>query len=99
MPKLAMVRAGLPEQAADVKVPELAVVRARAVWLEVGVGVRGSATALMGWLDALMDPRRVAEANMLAGWKAKYENEITKRMKMWWWRRMAWRQGVREARG
>ena len=79
--------------------PELAVVRARAVWLEVVDGVRGSATALMDRLDALTDPERVEEAAMLADWRAKYENEITKRMKMWWWRRMAWRQGVREARG
>ena len=69
-------------------VPELAVVRARAVWLEVAEGVRGSATALMERLDALTDPERVEEAHMLAGWRAKYENEITERMKSRWWRRM-----------
>ncbi len=69
-------------------VPELAVVRARAVWLEVVDGVRGSATALMERLDALTDPERVEEAAMLAGWRAKYENEITERMKSRWWRRM-----------
>ena len=70
-------------------VPELAVVRARAVWLEVTAGVRGSATALMERLDALTDPERVEDANMLAGWRAKYENEITVRRKYCWWRRMA----------
>ena len=63
------------------EVPDLAVVRARAVWLEVLEGVRGSPTALMERLDSLTDPERVEESNMLAGWRAKYENEITGRMK------------------
>ena len=75
-------------------VPELAVVRARAVWLEVVKGVRGSASALMERLDALTDPERVEEANMLAGWRAKYENEITERMKSRWWRRMGRKRDV-----
>ena len=75
-------------------VPELAVVRARAVWLEVTAGVRGSATALMERLDALTDPERVEDANMLAGWRAKYENEITVRRKSRWWRRMILKQYV-----
>ena len=85
VPKLAVVR---------VEVPDLEVVRARAVWLEVVEGVRGSPTALMERLDALTDTERVEEANMLAGWKAKYENEITGRMKSWWWRRMARKRDV-----
>ena len=76
------------------EVPDLEVVRARAVWLEVASGVRGSPTALMERLDALTDPERVEEANMLAGWRAKYENEITARMKSHWWRRMAQKRGV-----
>ena len=74
------------------EVPDLEVVRARAVWLEVVAGVRSSPTALMERLDALTDPERVEEANMLAGWRAKYENEITARMKSKWWRRMARRR-------
>ena len=74
--------------------PDLAVVRARAVWLEVVMGVRGSPTALMARLDALTDPERVEEANMLAEWKAKYENEITARMKSRWWRKMARKRDV-----
>ncbi len=78
----------------DAAVPELAVVQARAMWLEVVKGVRGSTTALMERLDALTDPERVEDANMLAGWRAKYENEITERMKSRWWRRMARRRGV-----
>ena len=76
------------------EVPDLAVVRARAVWLEVVAGVRGSATALMERLDALTDPERVEEANMLAGWRAKYENEITESMKSRWWRKMARKRDV-----
>ena len=75
-------------------VPELAVVRARAVWLEVTKGVRGSATALMERLEALTDPERVEDANMLAEWKARYENEITERMKLRWWRRMERKRDV-----
>ena len=76
------------------EVPDLAVVRARAVWLEVVECVRGGPTALMERLDALTDPERVEEANMLAGWRAKYENEITGRMKSRWWRRMARKRDV-----
>ena len=79
---------------AHTETPDLAVVRARAVWLEVVAGVRGSPTALMERLDALTDPERVEDANMLAGWRAKYENEITERMKSRWWRRMARRRDV-----
>ena len=74
--------------------PELAVVWARAVWLEVVKGVRGTPTALMERLDALTDPDRVEDANMLAGWKEKYENEITVSMKSRWWRRMARKRDV-----
>ena len=80
--------------AARAEVPDLAVVRARAVWLEVVEGVRGSPTALMERLDALTDPERVDEVSILAGWKAKYENEITVRMKSSWWRRMAPKRDV-----
>ncbi len=76
------------------EVPDLAVVRARAVWLAVVAGVRDSPTALMERLDALTDPERVEDANMLAGWRAKYENKITARMKSRWWRRMARRRDV-----
>ena len=75
------------------EVPDLEVVRARAVWLEVVAGVRGSPTALMERLDALTDPERVEDANMLVGWRAKYGNEITERMKLRWWR-MARRRDV-----
>ena len=89
-----VVQAEAPNlEAVRAEVPYLAVVRARAVWLEVAAGVRGSPTALMERLDALTDPERVEDANMLAGWRAKYENEITERMKSWW-RRMARKRDV-----
>ena len=85
---------GTSDAKADGGTPELAVVKARAVWLEVVDGVRGSATALMERLDALTDQERVDEANMLAEWRARYDNEITERMKSRWWRRMERKRDV-----
>ena len=76
-------------------VPELAVVRARAIWLEIVDGIGPSATALMARLDALTDPARVEDANMLAGWRERYVNEITERTKIRWWRRMLTRMRER----
>lgn len=69
-------------------VPELAIVRARAIWLEIVEGIGKSATALMRRLDALTDPKCVEDANMLAAWREKYLNEITERTKKSWWRRI-----------
>ena len=70
------------------EIPQLPVVRARAIWLEVVDGIGPSATALMRRLDALTDPERVEEANMLAAWREKYTNEITARTRKRWWRRL-----------
>ena len=70
------------------EVPELAVVRARAIWLEIVDGIGQSVTALMRRLDALTDPERVEDANMLAAWREKYMNEITVRTRKKWWRRL-----------
>ena len=67
--------------------------RARAIWSEVVSGIGPSATALMRRLDALTDPERVEDANMLAAWREKYANKITVRTKNRWWRRL-----VKEAR-
>ena len=52
-------RRGAVEGRGEGEVPELAVVRARAIWLEVVDGIGPSATALMRRLDALTDPERV----------------------------------------
>ena len=76
------------EGSVEGEVPELAVVRARAIWLEVVYGIGQSATALMRRLDELTDPARVEDANMLAAWRGKYMNEITVRTKKRWWRRL-----------
>ena len=72
----------------------VAALRARAVYLEAMDGVPDNATRTIQRLDELLDPERVEDANMLAGWRAKYENEITERMKSRWWRRMARRRDV-----
>ena len=79
---------GAGEIREDGEVPELAVVRARALWVEIVEGINQSATALMARIDALTDPGRVEDANMLAAWREKYVNEITERTKKRWWRRL-----------
>ena len=73
------------------KVPSVEVVRARAIWEEVVKGAGRSATALFERLDALTDPARVEDANMLAAWREKYANEITERTKKRWWLRRLWK--------
>ena len=73
------------------KVPSVEVVRARAIWEEVVKGAGRSATALFERLDALTDPTRVEDANMLAAWREKYANEITERTKKRWWLRRLWK--------
>ena len=80
--------AGFPADGQTANAPSLAIVRARAVWLEVVNGIRGSVEALMDRIDALTDPSRVEDAAMLLEWKAKYAGEITERAKTSWWRRM-----------
>ncbi len=93
LPRGAEERKGKQDYGAD-EIPELAIVRARAVWSEVVGGIGRSATALMARLDALTDPGRVEDANMLAAWREKYANEITERTKKRWWRRLL--RAVRE---
>ena len=87
LPSGAEGQKGKRDYGAD-EIPELAVVRARAIWTEIVGGIGRSATALMARLDALTDPGRVEDANMLAAWREKYANEITERTKMRWWRRL-----------
>ncbi|MBQ3807309.1 MAG: hypothetical protein II840_05080 [Kiritimatiellae bacterium] len=73
------------------EVPSVEVVRARAIWEEVVKDVGKSATALFERLDALVDPARVEDTNMLAAWREKYANEITERTKKIWWLRRLWK--------
>ena len=72
--------------------PAVEVVRARAIWVEIGKTAGESVTALFERLEALTDPERIEDANMLEGWKRKYENEITLRNKGKWWRKLLKRQ-------
>jgi len=72
---------------------ELEALRARAVCAEVLAGIgegHGMTTALMRRLGDLTDPERVEDANMLAGWKARYRRKITVRTKSAWGRRLRW---------
>ena len=39
-------------------------------------------------IDALVDPERVENANILASWRTKYANEITVRRKNMWWKKL-----------
>ena len=68
-------------------VPDIKVVRARAVWLEIAAGAGASPTSLVARIDALVDPKKVEDANLLREWRERYENEITVRTRhRWWWR-------------
>ena len=73
---------------ARMEVPDVAIVRARAIWREVIGGIADNPTALVRRIDELVDPERVEDATMLAEWKAKYANEITLRTKSKWWRKL-----------
>ena len=68
--------------------PPVAVVRARAVYLEVMEGVPDVAARVLARIDALCDPERTDEAATLRSWREKYENAITVRRKDLWWRRL-----------
>ena len=74
--------------------PDVKIVQARAIWLDVVAGVAANPTALVARIDALVDPKRIEDANMLDGWREKYENEITVRTKCSWWRKMLERRGA-----
>lgn len=69
-------------------VQPLPVVRARAIWGEITKNVANNSTSLFKRLDALLDPERIDDANLLASWRRKYENEITIRTENRWWRRL-----------
>ena len=58
---------------------ETAILRARGVYLEAMEGVPDVVTCVLERIDALLDPRRVEEATMLASWRARYARAVTKR--------------------
>ena len=79
---------GIGARRMGIKVPEVEVVRARAIWEEVVKGIGPSATALMERIDDLCDPERIEDTNMLEEMREKYRNEITVRTKSSWWRKL-----------
>ena len=72
----------------DYAADEIALLRARAVWLEVSAAAGKSVTSLLARIDALLDPEAVEDGNMLADWKARYAREITWRTKNRWRKRL-----------
>ena len=56
---------------------ETAILRARGVYLEAMEGVPDVVTRVLERIDALLDPRRVEEATMLASWRARYARAVT----------------------
>jgi len=73
------------------EVEEVAVLRARALYLEVIKPVRDGArrqTALIERMVKLTDPDSIEDCNMLETWKAKYELKITVRTKSLWAKRL-----------
>ena len=74
--------------AADAKTaPELATVKAMAIWQEVTKGVAVNPTALIKRINDLVDPERIEDANMLDAWRKRYAEKITERTKTKWWRK------------
>jgi hypothetical protein len=66
---------------------EVALLRARAIYLEVikpvGEGA-GKQTALIERMAKLTDPDSIEDSNMLEAWRRKYERKITVRTKSAW---------------
>mgnify|MGYP004530567649 CR=1 FL=1 len=72
---------------------ETAVLRARGVYLEAMEGVPDVVTRVLERIDALLDPRRVEEATMLASWRARYARAVTRRTVTRWRGRLFRRVG------
>ena len=72
---------------------ETAVLRARGVYLEAMEGVPDVVTRVLERIDALLDPKRVEETNMLASWRARYARAVTRRTVTRWRGRLFRRVG------
>ena len=72
---------------------EMMILRARGVYLEAMEGVPDVVTRVLERIDALLDPRRVEEATMLASWRARYARAVTKRTAARWRDRLFRRVG------
>ena len=72
---------------------EMMILRARGVYLEAMEGVPDVVTRVLERIDALLDPRRVEEATMLASWRARYARAVTGRTAARWRDRLFRRSG------
>ena len=63
---------------------EMAILRARGIYLEAMAGIQDVVTRVLERINALLDPRRVEEANMLASWRARYARAVTGRTTARW---------------
>ena len=72
---------------------ETAILRARGVYLEAMEGVPDVVTRVLERIDALLDPKRVEETNMLASWRARYARAVTRRTVTRWRGRLFRRVG------
>ena len=72
---------------------EMMILRARGVYLEAMEGVPDVVTRVLERIDALLDPRRVEEATMLASWRARYARAVTGRTAARWRNRLFRRVG------
>ena len=72
---------------------ETAILRARGVYLEAMAGVPDVVTRVLERIDALLDPKRVEETNMLASWRARYARAVTRRTVTRWRGRLFRRVG------
>ena len=72
---------------------ETAILRARGVYLEAMAGVPDVVTRVLERIDALLDPKRVEETNMLASWRARYARAVTGRTVTRWRGRLFRRVG------
>ena len=72
---------------------EMMILRARGVYLEAMEGVPDVVTRVLERIDALLDPRRVEEATMLASWRTRYARAVTGRTAARWRDRLFRRVG------
>ena len=72
---------------------EMMILRARGVYLEAMAGVPDVVTRVLERIDALLDPKRVEETNMLASWRARYARAVTGRTAARWRDRLFRRVG------
>ena len=72
---------------------EMAILRARGVYLEAMAGVPDIVTRVLERIDTLLDPKRVEEANMLAFWRTRYAHAVTKQTAGRWRDRLFRRVG------